>query len=315
MYGKSNVTSDNTITQSLLRPAPLPAASAPVRMGALLLCGLAVLCFSFTLPATRLASGQIPPLILGPGRSAVAGLGAIAILLVRGDALPTRTQLRSLVVVALGVVIGFPLLTSLALERVPTHHAVVVVGLLPLATSVLAVLRNGERPSRLFWLFASLGAAAVLCFGAAAQGLTLAPADLLLLAAVLLGSLAYAEGGRLATSLDGVAVICWALVLGLPGTLACVAYALSSRALPTPSPLAVGGFLYVSLVSTLFAFCAWYRGLALGGVARGSQVQLLQPVLSLVWCAALLHEPLAPATLLAGAAVLACAAGTRWARS
>jgi drug/metabolite transporter (DMT)-like permease len=284
-------------------------------VGALVLCGLAVLCFSFTLPATRLASGQIAPLILGPGRSAVAGLVAIAVLLVRGDALPTRTQLGSLCVVTLGVVIGFPLLSSLALERVPTHHAVVVVGLMPLTTSVFAVLRNGERPSPLFWLFASLGAGAVLCFGAAVHGLTLAPADLLLLAAVLLGSLAYAEGGRLAARLDGVSVICWALVLGLPGTLACVAYALSVQALPPPSPLALAGFLYVSLVSTLFAFCAWYRGLALGGVARGSQVQLLQPVLSLIWCAALLHEPLAPATLLAGGAVLASAAGSRRARA
>jgi drug/metabolite transporter (DMT)-like permease len=283
-------------------------------MGALFSCGLAVLCFSFTLPATRLASGQIAPLLLGPGRGAVAGLVAIAILLVRGERLPTRAQLRSLLVVALGVVVGFPLLSSLALERVATHHAVVVIGLMPLTTSVFAVLRNGERPPWLFWLFASLGAAAVLCFGAAAHGLTLAPADLLLLAAVLLGALAYAEGGRLATTLDGVSVICWALVLGLPCTLACVAYALSARALPTPSPAALGGFLYVSLVSTLLAFCAWYRGLARGGVARGSQVQLLQPVLSLVWCAALLHEPLSPSTLLAGGAVLASAAGTRWAK-
>ena len=273
-----------------------------------------MLCFSFTLPAMRLASGQLDPLILGPGRGAVAGLFAIAILRARGDALPTRVQLRALLLVALGVVLGFPLLTALALERVPTHHAVVVVGLIPLFTSVIAVLRNGERASRLFWLFALFGTLAVLWFGAAAHGLTLAPGDLFLLAAVLLCALGYAEGGRLAQHLDGVSVICWALVLALPCTLACVVYALSARALPTPSPAAIGGFLYVSLVSSLLGFCAWYRGLALGGVARGSQVQLLQPVLSLVWCATFLHEPLAPSTLLTGAAVLASAAGSRYSK-
>ncbi|MEY4508172.1 MAG: hypothetical protein RLZZ450_294 [Pseudomonadota bacterium] len=271
--------------------------------------------FSFSLPATRLASGQIDPLILGPGRGAVAAIFAIAILRTSRARLPSATQLRSLVLIALGIIIGFPLLTSIALERVPTHHAVVMVGVMPLATSVWAVLRNGERPAPLFWLFASLGAGAVLSFGAATHGLTLAPADLYLLLAVLVCSVGYAEGGRLANQLGGVHVMCWALVLSLPCTLAAIAYAVTFRALPMPSTQALAGFLYLSLVSSLLAFCAWYHGLGLGGVARGSQVQLLQPVLSLVWCAALLHEPLPPATLFAGGAVLVCAAGSRWARN
>lgn len=288
---------------------PARAASA------LLWCGLGVLGFSFSLPATRLASGQIDPLILGPGRGAVAAVFALIILRVSRARLPSAAQLRSLLVIALGIVIGFPLLTSIALEHVPTHHAVVMVGVMPLATSAWAVLRNGERASPLFWVFSSLGAALVLGFGAATHGLSLAPADLYLLLAVLVCSVGYAEGGRLASQLGGVRVMCWALVLTLPCTLAAIGYALAFRAVPTPSGPAVAGFLYLSLVSSLLAFCAWYHGLSLGGVARGSQVQLLQPVLSLVWCAALLHEPLSPATLLAGGAVLACAVGSRWARN
>jgi len=326
MYGKSNVTAVSRITQSFAAgPATARESAAhgtPVARGAhareasaLLWCALAVLGFSFSLPATRLASGQIDPLILGPGRGSVAAVFALAILYARRAQLPSAAQLRSLVVIALGIVIGFPLLTAVALERVPTHHAVVMVGVMPLATSVWAVLRNGERPSPLFWLFASLGAGAVLSFGAATHGLSLAPADLYLLLAVLVCSVGYAEGGRLAGQLGGVQVMCWALVLTLPCTLAAIAYALTFHPVPTPSVPAVLGFLYLSLVSSLLAFCAWYHGLALGGVARGSQVQLLQPVLSLVWCAVLLHEPLSSATLFAGCAVLACAAGSRWTRS
>lgn len=319
MYGKSNVTAVSTITQPFAGPAAVRESAAhgthAREASALWWCALAVLGFSFSLPATRLASGQIDPLILGPGRGAVAALFALVILRMSRARLPSAAQLRSLLVIALGIVIGFPLLTAVALERVPTHHAVVMVGVMPMFTSVCAVLRNGERPSPLFWLFASLGAGVVLCFGAATHGLSLAPADLYLLLAVLVCSVGYAEGGRLANQLGGVHVMCWALVLTLPCTLAAIAYALVLHPLPTPSAQAVAGFLYLSLVSSLLAFCAWYHGLGLGGVARGSQVQLLQPVLSLVWCAVLLHEPLPPATLFAGCAVLTCAAGSRWTRS
>jgi drug/metabolite transporter (DMT)-like permease len=320
MYGKSNVTATSTITQSFAAGPVASHESAAQgtrtrQASALWWCALAVLGFSFSLPATRLASGQIDPLILGPGRGAVAAVFALVILRASRARLPSAADLRSLLVVALGIVIGFPLLTAIALERVPTQHAVVMVGVMPLATSVWAVLRNGERPSPLFWVFASLGAGAVLCFGAATHGLSLAPADLYLLLAVLVCSAGYAEGGRLASQLGGVHVMCWALVLTLPCTSAAIGYALVFRPLPIPSTPAVLGFLYLSLVSSLLAFCAWYHGLALGGVARGSQVQLLQPVLSLIWCAVLLHEPLPSPTLYAGGAVLACAAGSRWTRS
>lgn len=310
MYGSSNVTERISITQST---AALAARQRDLK--ALGLCALAVLGFSFTLPATRLAAATFHPLVLGPGRGAFAGLFAIALLVYARAPLPPRRHLRSLAVIAFGVVLAYPLLSSIAVRHVPAQHAVIVVGLMPLATSIIAVLRNGERPSLAFWAFALLGSAAVLAFGIATSQGGLSSADLLLVVAVVLCAVGYAEGGRLAAELDGALVMCWALVLALPVTLGCVAYSLAVHGAPTPDGVALLAFGQVSVVAMLFGFFAWYRGLALGGVARGSQVQLLQPVLSLVWCAALLGEPLAPETLWTGGAVLASALGSRWARS
>ena len=307
MYGSSNVTERIAITQS-------PHELAARDLKALGLCALAVLGFSFTLPATRVAAASFHPLVLGPGRCAVAGLVAIVLLARAKQPLPSARQRRSLVVIALGVVLAFPLLTSIAVRHVPAQHAVIVVGLMPLVTSILAVLRSRERPSLAFWAFALFGASAVVAFGVATSAGGLAPADLLLAAAVALCAVGYAEGGRLASELDGAVVICWALVLSLPLTLGCAAYALVMHGLPRPDGLALLAFGQISVVSMLLAFFAWYRGLALGGIARGSQVQLLQPVLSLAWCALLLGEPLAPATLWTGGIVLTSAVGSRWAR-
>lgn len=280
-----------------------------------LLCALGVLSFSFTLPATRVAAGSIDPILLGLGRCAVAGLLAVIILLARKQPLPAVRQWRSIAWVALGVVLAFPLLTSLALQHVPAFHAVIVTGLMPLATSIAAVVRNGERPSRSFWLFALLGATAVLAFGLVSSAARLESADLLLGAAVLLVGIGYAEGGRLAREIDGAYVICWALVLALPITLGAAAYALSAHAHSTPTPLSLLGFFHLSVVSMLLGFFAYYRGLALGGVARGSQVQLVQPLLSLFWCWLLLNESLSPHTVWAAVLVLTSALGSRWARA
>lgn len=277
-----------------------------------MLCALAVFAFSFTLPATRIAAREIDPLLIGLGRGALAGLCALPYLLLRGERLlPARRHLQSLSVVALGVVFAFPLLTAFALRAVPAHHAVLIIALGPLFTSVFATLRSGERPAASFWLFALLGATAVFVYGADAHGLTPSWPDAWLLAAVLLVSASYAEGGRLAGELGGTRVICWALMLTLPFTLGGCVLLLAVRGQAVPSLPALGSFAFIAVVCTLLAFCAWYRGLALGGVARGSQVQLLQPMLSLVWCGLWLAEPLAPSAYVAGLVVVGCALGTR----
>ena len=298
MYGLSNTTPVSTITPSSSR--------------GLALCALAVLGFSFTLPATRIAAGQLDPWLFGLGRGAIAGFVALALLASRSSPRWQRHQLGSLAIIAAGVVLGFPLLTALALETVPAHHGVIVIGLSPLLTSVIAALRARERLAPAFWLFAVLGALAVVAFGAGRQ-LALTLPDLWLLSAVIVVSLAYAEGARLARELDGLLVICRATALALPITFGASLWLIARDGLPTPSGAALGSLAYVSLVSSLLAFAAWYRGLSLGGIARGSQVQLLQPLLSLLWCALLLGEALSASAYVTGGLVLASAAGTRWA--
>ncbi len=271
---------------------------------------LGVVGFSFTLPATRLAVGELDGTVVGLGRAVVAaGLAAAALLATR-QRLPPRPLWGRLALVALGVVFGFPLFSAWALEQVPAAHGAVIVGLLPAATAVMAALRGGERPSMGFWLASLCGLGAVLAFAAAQGAGKPQPADGLILVAVLLGGLGYAEGGRLARELGGWQVISWALVLSAPVLLPVVAWCLWRHG-ASAGPAAWLAFAYVSLVSMYFAFFAWYRALARGGVARIGQIQLAQPVLTLLWSAALLGERITGAMVLAAAAVLASVALTQ----
>lgn len=275
------------------------AQAAAERLG-LVLGFLGVLAFAVTLPATRLAVAEMPVWTVGFGRGALAGLAAGLLLLVLRAPLPRRRDLPALAITALGVVFGFPLLTTWAMQSVPAAHGGVVIGVLPLATALCGALVAGERPSAGFWVTALLGSAAVVTFALldtpnAAAGL--AAGDLALLAAVVAAGLGYAYGARLSRHLPGWTVICWALVLSLPVMLP--AATVSWIAAP-PSGAGAGawaGFLYVALVSQLAGFFVWYRGLALGGVARVGQVQLLQPFLTLVIAALLLAEPITVTTL------------------
>jgi drug/metabolite transporter (DMT)-like permease len=274
-------------------------------------CLLGVVGFSLSLPATRAAVPEIGVLPVTFGRACSAGLLALVVLVWKRERLPKRHQLLPLALVALGVAFGFPLCTAVALAEVPSTHATVIIGLVPAATALYAVMRNGERPSLGFWLAAFAGAVAVVVFGASQGSLHLAGADLWLLAAVAFAALGYAEGARLSSSLGGWRVISWALVLGLPFSLAGSIWAWPTAGLH-PGPRAVFGFGYISLVSMYLAFFAWYRGLASGSIARGSQIQLVQPVLSLGWAALWLGEEVGAATLVASLVVVGCAA---WARS
>ena len=270
---------------------------------------LGVVAFSFTVPFTRVAVGGLSPLFIGSGRAVVAAvLAGVALALTRQKPPRMRQWLR-LAVVAAGVVAGFPLLTSFALTTAPASHGAVVIGLLPAATAVAAVLRTKERPSRSFWLFAALGAVVAIAFAALQNGGLggLHPSDLLLFGAVLAAAVGYAEGGLLARELGAWQTVSWALVLSAPLMIALTSVALASGP-PQATPLQWLAFAYLAVVSMFLGFFAWYRGLAIGPIAQVSQIQLVQPVLSILWAGILLHEQLGGATILGGLAVILCAA-------
>jgi len=251
---------------------------------------LGVACFSLTLPVTRWAVAYLDPIIIGLGRALVAAaLSGIALLAARPPR-PRGRQWLSLLAVAGGVVVGFPLLTAWAMQRVPSSHGAVVLGILPLVTAVIGALRMGDRPSFRFWLAALFGSAVVVVFVADAGSGTLRPADMALAGAILSASLGYTEGARLARHLGGWPVICWALILAAPFVAVPVTVDLH-RHIPRNVPWSAwAGFAYVSCFSMFLGLFAWYRGLALGGVARVSQIQLLQPFLTLAASALLLGE-------------------------
>ncbi|MEM5426671.1 MULTISPECIES: DMT family transporter [Paraburkholderia] len=275
------------------------------------LCGLAgVLIFSGSLPATRLAVLGFAPVFLTSVRATIAGMISVLLLLALRAARPARAEVWPLVIVALGVVVGFPLLTALALQHVSSAHAIVFVGLLPLATAVFGVLRAGERPQPAFWIFSAAGSAAVVAF-ALRHGIDASPlGDALMLGAIIVCGLGYAEGARLSRRLGGWQVICWALVISLP-VMAPLAWWLRPASFAAVGAASWWGLAYVSLFSMLIGFVFWYRGLALGGIAGVGQLQLLQPFFGFVLAALLLHEAVPPAMIAVTAVVIACVAGAR----
>jgi len=271
---------------------------------------IGVVIFSGSLPATRLAVLEFDPVFLTVVRAAIAGVLAVALLWLFRERRPARDQWLSLLIVALGVVLGFPLLTALALQHVTSAHSIVFVGLLPLATAIFAVLRGGERPRPVFWIFSTLGSALVVGF-ALAQGLTASPTgDLLMLAAILACGLGYAEGAKLSRALGGWQVICWALVLSLP-LMAVLSLWLAPASFSTISLSAWLCLGYVSLFSMLIGFVFWYRGLAQGGIAAVGQLQLLQPFFGLALAATLLHEQVSAGMLAVTLGVILCVAGAK----
>ena len=271
---------------------------------------IGVLIFSGSLPATRVAVLQLDPVFVTTARAAIAGLLGLILLLAFRQPRPARSDLLSLLIVALGVVVGFPLLTALALRHVTAAHSTVFIGLLPLSTALFGVLRGGERPRPAFWLFSALGSAMVASF-AIAQGLAASLiGDGLMFAAIVVCGLGYAEGAKLSRRLGGWQVISWALVLSLPVMLplALILQPASLASIGAPAWLGLG---YVSVFSMLIGFVFWYRGLAQGGIAAVGQLQLLQPFFGLALAASLLHEPVSLAMLAATAGVILCVFGAR----
>ena len=272
---------------------------------------IGVVIFSGSLPATRLAVMAFDPLFLTAARATIAALLAVTLLWLFKPQRPALAQMGSLIVVAAGVVLGFPLLTALALRHVTSAHSIVFLGLLPLATAIFAVLRGGERPRLAFWLFSLLGSALVVSF-AVSQGLSAAPqGDLLMLLAIVVCGLGYAEGAKLSRTLGGWQVICWALLLALP-VMATLTAVLMPSSLETISTSAWWCLAYVSMFSMLIGFVFWYRGLAQGGIAAVGQLQLLQPFFGLALAAGLLHEQVSTGMVGVTVAVIACVVGARW---
>ncbi|ULK94966.1 DMT family transporter [Bradyrhizobium sp. I71] len=266
---------------------------------------LGVIIFSASLPATRVAVGGFSALFLTSARAVIAALLGAALLGLLRQARPARKDLASLAIVAVGVVIGFPLLTALALQHITSAHSIVFIGLLPLSTAIFGVLRGGERPQPLFWPFAVAGSATVAGFALAGDGSASLTGDLLMVAAIVLCGLGYAEGAALSRRLGGWQVISWALLLALPlmAALAILTWPPVWSGVTVPAWIGLG---YVSVFSMFVGFIFWYRGLAVGGIARVGQLQQLQPFFGLALAGFLLREPVAWSMIAATAVVVVC---------
>ncbi|WNI25766.1 DMT family transporter [Streptomyces sp. ITFR-16] len=289
---------------------PDPPVDLPAGRGGTLLALLGVVTFSLTFPSTAWGLESFGPWSLVALRSLLAAVIAGTVLLAARVRVPAREHWAALAVVAGGVVVGFPLLTTLALRTSTTSHAAVVVGLLPLTTAVFASLRTGARPPRAFWCAALAGAAVVISFTVVQSGGALGAGDLYLFGALLVCAAGYTEGGRLAKVMPGWQVTGWALILALPLAVAGAAVALPLEPV-RPTAHGVIGLVWVAAVSTFFGLYVWYRGMAGIGVARASQLQLAQPLLTLFWSFFLLGEEVAPAAPVAAVAVLVCIAVTQ----
>lgn len=278
-----------------------------LRVG-LALALLGVFFFSLSLPMTKLALDGFNAYFTAFGRAVVAGMLAIAILVIRRVPFPDRSLWRGIWYTVAGAVVGWPVLVALALERTTSAHTAVIASFMPLCTAVLAVWRNKERVSTQFWFAASTGTAALVLFSLSRGGAEGADftADLLMVGAVFASSWCYVEGANLTKVMPGWQVISWVVVFALPITIP--ASLLVHVLLPRPDAIplhAWGGFLFISVFSMYFGFFAWYRGLSQAGVAKGSQMQQLQALMTLGWSALLLGEVVGWTTVVAALAVVA----------
>lgn len=269
-----------------------------------------VACFSASLPFTRVAVREFGVVFPSFGRAVIAaGLAAVVLRIARTPR-PGRHLNARLAMVVGGVVVGFPAFTGLALQHAPAGHGSVVIGLLPAATAGWSVVRTGARPSRRYWAFAALGAGAILVLTVARGTVDVALGDLYLLGAIASAAVGYTEGAVVSREIGGWQTISWAVVFGLPLTVPLTLLGLGPVGFdePVTAWISLG---YLGAVSMFLGFFAWYAGLALGGIARVSQIQLLQPMLSLVWATLFLHEHLDALIVVVAAVVLASVAGSR----
>ncbi|MGO2305458.1 MAG: DMT family transporter [Providencia sp.] len=272
---------------------------------------IGVVIFSGSLPATKAAIAGFPPDFLTILRAIFAGVLAIIILMVLQQNIPHKKQLIPLSIVAIGVVIGFPFLTALALQHVSSAHSIVFLGLLPLITALFGALRTGERPNKIFWFFAVLGSLLVMSFALMQKGEISIIGDVYMVSAIVLCGLGYAEGAVLSKQLGSWQVICWALVISLPLMLI-LSIILWPQNLTNIPINAWIGLIYVSLFSMLIGFFFWYKGLAEGGITGVSQLQLFQPFFGLLFSAWLLNETVSGVMIASTCGVIICVAGSKW---
>lgn len=273
------------------------------KMG-LLLGLVGVICFSLTLPATSVAVEYFGTTIVGLGRAVVASILVALVLVVKKEKLPTARQFKSLIIVSLGAVLGFPLLTSWAMTSLPVSHGAVELALLPLATAGFAMIRGGEFPSIKFWISSIVGALAVMIYAMYLGLGQLHVADLALLVAVIILGLSYAEGGVLARELGSWQVIAWAIIIATPFLIIPVLLNVSAEMLHAPLKAWIS-FLYLAIVSQFLAYVAWYGGMAMGGISRVSQIQYLQPFLMIIFAALFLNESITLFTIVIAFIVVA----------
>ena len=266
---------------------------------------LGVVGFSLTLPATRLAVAELDPTFVGLGRAIIAALIAGIALVIFHAPRPVGTQWLRLGGISIGVVIGFPLLSTWAMTTVPAAHGAVVVGLLPLSTALFGAWLADERPSLIFWLSTVVGSITIAFFSLWSGGGSFHTGDFLLLGAVIAAGFGYAEGARLSRELGAWQTISWALVISAPILLFPVLKTMPHN-IAAIGWQSLSGFAYVSVVSMFFAFVVWYKGLALGGIARIGQLQLLQPFLTIAAAAVILHEHVSWAEIVAALIVITC---------
>lgn len=271
---------------------------------------IGVLIFSASLPATKLAVTGFDPVFLTSIRATIAAILAAILLIIFREKIPEAKDLLPLIIVSIGVVIGFPLLTALALQHITASYSTVFIGLLPLTTAIFGVLRAGEKTRTTFWIFSCLGGALVAGF-ALIQGInTSILGNFYMVSAIIICGLGYAEGAKLARTLGGWQVISWALLLSLPA-MAILSYIVLPDSFANIEQSAWIGLFYVSVFSMLIGFVFWYRGLAQGGIAAVSQLQLLQPFFGLMLAATLLNEPISWAILVVTFGVVLCVAGAK----
>ncbi len=271
---------------------------------------IGVVLFSGGLPATKLAVMEMSPTFVTIVRAAVAGILALIVLWLGKEKRPVKKDLVPLLLVSLGCVIGFPLLSALALQYLTSAHSIVFLGMLPLATAIFGVFRGGERPHPVFWLFSIVGSLLVIGY-AVSQGISASPiGDILMLLAVILCGMGYAEGAKLSKTLGGWQVISWALVLALPVMIP-LFFIYFPNDIENVSFQGWFGLAYISLFSMFIGFIFWYKGLAQGGIATVGQLQLLQPFFGLALAAWLLHEQVSMGMLGVTVGVILCVAGTK----